>query len=110
MYLSKEHITRLLDQITRLALPGSWLGFDIINSAMLTSPWTQPIVESITGVGTPWPGTIDDPEAELSAHGWQATITQPGEEEANYGRWPYPLIPRTMPDMPHHWLVTAYKS
>jgi hypothetical protein len=55
-------------------------------------------------------GTMDDPEAELAARGWQTTVTQPGDAEANYGRWPYPAIPRTMPAMPRHWLVTAQKT
>ncbi len=108
-YLPNEHIRRLLDEITSLSSPASWMGFDIINSTMLTSPWTQPLVESMANAGTPWIGTMDDPEAELSSRGWQATLTQPGEAEANYARWPYPVIPRILPAIPRHWLVTAHK-
>jgi len=78
-YLPQETITRLLDEITNLATPGSWLGFDIINKAMLTSAWTRQWVESLSRAGTPWIGTMDDPEADLSARGWQTTLTQPGE-------------------------------
>jgi hypothetical protein len=29
---------------------------------------------------------------------------------ALYGRWPYPVIPVTMPDMPHNWFVIAQKE
>jgi O-methyltransferase involved in polyketide biosynthesis len=98
------------DEITSLAAPGSWIGFDIINHIMLTSPWTQSIVEPMAAAGTPWVGWIDDPETELTARGWQATLAQPGEEKANYGRWPYPAIPQMMPDIPRYWFVTAQKN
>jgi O-methyltransferase involved in polyketide biosynthesis len=108
--LPNEHIAGLLDEITSLSGIGSWLGFDIINRAMLTSPWTQPMIESLTKDGTPWMGTMDDPEAELAARGWQANVTQPGNAEAPYGRWPYPAIPLSMLAMPRHWLVAAHKN
>lgn len=39
-YLPQEQIARLLGDITSLAVSGSWLGFDIINHALLISPWT----------------------------------------------------------------------
>jgi len=108
-YLPKENVTRMLDEITSLATPGSWIGFDIINSAMLTSPWTRQWVEKLADSGVPWIGTMDDPEAFLATRGWKATLTLAGEEEANYGRYPYPVIPRAIPDMPRSWFVTAQK-
>ncbi len=109
-YLPNEHVTRMLDEITSLATPGSWMGFDIINRAMLTSPWTLQLVETLAHSGTPWIGTMDDPETFLATRGLKATLTLVGEEEANYGRWPYPVMPRTIPDLPRHWLVTAHKN
>ncbi len=36
---------------------------------------------------------------------WAAALA--GEEGANFGRWPLPVIPRTMPDMPRNWYVVA---
>lgn len=57
-YLPNESITRILDEATSLAAPGSWMGFDIINSATLTSPWTQPWVEMQAQAGAPWIGTM----------------------------------------------------
>jgi hypothetical protein len=36
----------------------------------------------------------------LAAHGWQATIVSPGEPEANYGRWPYPVASPTFAGLP----------
>ncbi len=108
-YLPGESLTRILDEVTGLAAPGSWLGFDIVNSITLTSPWTRRWVEMQANSGAPWIGTLDNPEEFLAARGWQASLTQPGEEGANFGRWPLPVIPRTMPDMPRYWYVVAHR-
>jgi methyltransferase (TIGR00027 family) len=109
IYLPNESLARILDEVTSLAAPGSWLGFDIINSITLTSPWTRQWVEMQANSGAPWIGTLDDPEGFLAALGWQTSLTHPGEEGANFGRWPHPVIPRTMPDMPRNWFVVAHK-
>ena len=109
-YLPNESLTHLLDEVTSLAAPGSWMGFDIVNNAVLTSPWTRQWVEMQAQSGAPWIGTLDDPEGFLAARGWKATLSQAGAKDANYGRWPYPVIPVTMPDMPHNWFVFAQKA
>lgn len=108
-YLPKESITRILNNISSLASSGSWLGFDTINGAMLTSQWTHQFVQALADAGVPWLGTIDEPEEFLRPMGWEAAITQPGEKDANYRRWPYPVLPREMPDVPRSWYVTAWK-
>ena len=109
-YLSNEGLTRLLDEVTSLAAPGSWMGFDIINSAVLTSPWTRPWVEMQAQSGAPWIGTLDDPVGFLAARGWKTTLTQAGQPDANHGRWRLPVIPTMLPDMPHNWFVIAQKE
>jgi methyltransferase (TIGR00027 family) len=106
-YLPQETITQLLDVVTGLAAPGSWLGFDIMNSVTLTSPLTQKWVEMQAQSGAPWIGTMDDPVTFLAQRGWQAALTQAGAADAHYGRWSFPVIPVTMPNMPHNWFVTA---
>jgi methyltransferase (TIGR00027 family) len=106
-YLANETIRQLLDEVISLAAPGSWMAFDIVNSVMLTSPLTQKWVEMQAQSGAPWIGTMDDPVAFLAQRGWEATLTQAGADDANYGRWPYPVIPITMTNMPHNWFVTA---
>jgi methyltransferase (TIGR00027 family) len=109
-YLSDEQLRRILDQVTALAAPGSWIGFDVVNSVMLTHPLTQGWVQMQAQSGAPWMGTLDDPVGYLAARGWQATLTQAGEADANYGRWPYPVLPAEAPDLPHNWFVTARKE
>ena len=106
-YLPNETITQLLDAVTEMAAPGSWLGFDIMNSTTLTSSLTQKWVEMQAQAGAPWIGTMDDPVTFLAQRGWEAALTQAGASDAHYGRWPYPVIPVTMPNMPHNWFVTA---
>lgn len=109
-YLPIASIVHILDDITKLASPGSWIGFDIINSAVLTSPWTRNWVAMQTESGAPWIGALDDPHAFLSERGWQASLTQPGEPDANYGRWSLPVLPVLKLDLPHLWFVTARKT
>jgi methyltransferase (TIGR00027 family) len=109
-YLPNEFITQLINQVTNLAAPGSWMGFDINNSDVLTSSYTKAWVDMQAQMGAPWIGTLDDPEAFLSSRGWQATLTQAGQPDANYGRWTLPIIPTKMANMPHNWFVTAKKA
>ncbi len=108
-YLPDETIIRLIEAVTNLAAPDSWLGFDIINAAVLSSPYTKSWIEMQTQWGAPWIGTMEDPESTLASRGWKATLTQAGQPDAHYGRWILPVIPTKMPDMPHNWLVTAQK-
>ncbi len=108
-YLPESSALRLINEASVLAAPGSWLGLDVFNHEMLTSPWTQSWRESIEKAGVPWLSGMDNPEALLAERGWTATVLQPGEEGANFGRWPYPVAPRDMPGFPRSFLVTAKK-
>jgi methyltransferase (TIGR00027 family) len=108
-YIPDETIIELFSKLSQLAVSGSWLGFDIVNRISLTHPLTQPWVEMQAKGGAPWIGSMDDPIGFLTAQGWKATLTQAGQLDANHGRWPFPVIPTMMPDMPHNWFVTAEK-
>ena len=107
-YLPSNEITRILDQVCALACPGSWLGFDVINSAMLSHPLTKAWVEMQAASGAPWIGVLDNPVEFLVERGWQASLTQAGQPDAHYGRWTLPVLPTQMPDVPHNWFVTAH--
>ena len=108
-YLPNSATTDILNRVSRLAAPGSWLGMDVVNGATLTSPYTKPWIDMQARQGAPWLGTMDDPVAFLAERGWTATLSQPGQPDANHGRWKLPVIPTTMPAMPHNWYVTAQK-
>ena len=109
-YLPSESIVRLLEEVNSLAAARSWLGFDVINGVMLTSPWTKAWVDLQAQAGAPWTGTLDDPQGFLAERGWAATLTQAGQPDANHGRWNLPILPAQLPDMPHNWFVTAQKE
>ncbi len=106
-YLPNNAVTQILDTVGGLAAPGSWLGFDIMNGITLTHPLTRPWVEMQAKAGAPWLGTMDDPVTFLADRGWAASLSQAGAPEANHGRWTLPVIPPTMPNIPHNWFVTA---
>jgi methyltransferase (TIGR00027 family) len=109
-YIPTESIPHLLDEINSLAISGSWLGFDIINSTTLTSPYTRQWIEMQATSGAPWIGSMDDPIGFLAKRGWKTAVTQAGAPDANHGRWHLPIIPVTMPNMPHNWFITAQKG
>jgi len=106
-YLPNEAITSILDTVTRLSAAGSWVGFDVVNNIMLTSPITEKWIAMQARSGAPWIGTMDNPQTFMAQRGWEAALTQPGAEDASYGRWLLPVFPVLQPDVPHNWYVTA---
>ncbi len=109
-YLPNDTIAQLLDEVNSLTAPGSWLGFDIINNAFLTSPWTKQRADRLASYGTPWIGTMDDPAAYLHELGWHATVSNSVEQEEKFDRPRYPIFPSTpIVDKPYQWLVSAQK-
>lgn len=109
-YLPSETLAQVLETVMGLSAPGSWLGCDVINSAMLTSPYTKAWLEMQARAGAPWIGVLDDPLDFLAEHGWQASLSQAGAPEANFNRWTLPIYPVEMPGVPHNWFVTAHKN
>lgn len=108
-YLPTATVRSVLEGVLTMGAPGSEIGFDVVNEAMLTSPFTRSWVEMQARSGAPWLGTLDDPGALLEAHGWTAHLTQCGAPDANHGRWTFP-VPGDDPSAPHLWLVTGRRS
>ncbi|HZR40972.1 MAG TPA: SAM-dependent methyltransferase [Ktedonobacteraceae bacterium] len=110
IYLPPESGIRILDDITAQSAPGSWFGFDVMNSVFLTSQWTHSLIEAMEKAGVSWQGAMDDPQGLLAERGWKATVSQMGEDGLNFGRSPYPVLPPEIPGIPRYWLVTAQKQ
>lgn len=106
-YLPDELLVRILDEIAASSAPESQLGFDIVNGAVLTSPYTKPWVDMQAAAGAPWLGTLEDPVGFLAERGWRSSLTQAGQPDANHGRWTLPVVPTDVPAFPHYWFVTA---
>ncbi|MEB3293633.1 MAG: SAM-dependent methyltransferase [Synechococcales bacterium] len=99
MYLSEAQVHALLASVSNLSTHGSQLGVDLINvKALAYGPY-----KGYFQFGA------DIPEKLLSQYGWQAEVTQPGEEGANFGRYVEAFPPRDVPDMMRVFLVKANK-
>jgi methyltransferase (TIGR00027 family) len=109
-YLEENSVLQVLGHMSALAAPGSWMGFDVMNHAMLTSPWRREWREQMRRLGAPQRSAMDEPEAVLGPLGWRVQVVQAGEEGANFGRWPYPVTPLAQPDIPRSFLVTAERQ
>ena len=55
---------------------------------------------------------VEDAFAEdlLTRYGWQARVAVPGEPDVNYGRYPFPVMPRNVPGIPRVYLMSATRS
>jgi methyltransferase (TIGR00027 family) len=109
VYLESGAVESLMEAVQRLARPGSWLGLDVVGSGLLVSPYLRPFLEMLEGLGCPWRFGTDEPEQLLGRHGWAPGVVLPGEPEADFGRWPYPVAPRNVPGLPRSYLVTAWR-
>ena len=109
-YLPAEVVTSLFERITALSVLGSWLGCELKNTQMLTSPQTRSWIELLAREGAAWISSLDEPEAFLAERGWCARVIEPGEDGAHFGRWPFPVIPRSEPGVPRTFFVTALRS
>jgi methyltransferase (TIGR00027 family) len=108
LYFFDEGSAReLLERITALSAPDSWIALDVVNRDMLTSPETRHWSARMSAAGTPWKFTTDEPAALLAEFGWTATVVEPGAHGADFGRYPYSLSPRTHNGVPRLFLVTA---
>lgn len=74
-YLTEEQNAGLLDDLARLAAPGSRLGIDIISRENLESPAAAPFFEFTATLGIVWQFGTDDPAEFLATHGWEAEVT-----------------------------------
>jgi methyltransferase (TIGR00027 family) len=109
-YLTRGAVHGLLEKVGALAVNGSLLGLDVMNRGLFFSPVAWPLQAALARRGAPGRFGTNNPETLMVHHGWEADVTQPGEEGANYGRWPRPMVPRWLPGLPRSFLVRAYRS
>jgi methyltransferase (TIGR00027 family) len=106
-YLDEADAGSLFDVVRSIAAAGSWLGVDVINPEVLTSPFMATYRKKLAQLGCPWKFSVADPEDFLLSMGWRASVVVPGEPEANFGRWALPVIPRSVTGMPRTFLIRA---
>lgn len=93
-YVPEDDAHRILDRVAAIMAPGSVIVADIVNAAALTLPDMRGLLDVFAGWGCPWLFGTDEPEQFFAAHGFLVEAVQPGEPEADFGRWPDPVPPR----------------
>jgi methyltransferase (TIGR00027 family) len=109
-YLTRADVHGLLEKVGVLTAAGSHLGLDVMNRGLFFSPVAWPMRAALARRGAPGRFGTNDPERLMARHGWEADVTQPGEEGANFGRWSRPMVPREVPSLPRSFLVRARRS
>jgi methyltransferase (TIGR00027 family) len=109
-YLTRSAVHKLLENVRSLTATGSLLGLDVMNRGLFFSLVAWPLQAALARLGAPGRFGTNDPERLMARHGWEADVTQPGEEGANFGRWPRPMLPREVPGLPRSFLVRAHRS
>ncbi|MFD4376439.1 class I SAM-dependent methyltransferase [Streptomyces sp. NPDC058486] len=98
-YIPEADAHRMLERVAAVSAPGSRIAADLVNGAALTLPHMRGLLDVFAGWGCPWLFGSDEPEALFERYGFDVRATQPGEPEADYGRWPDPVPPRELADV-----------
>ncbi|MEA2181353.1 MAG: hypothetical protein QOF69_538 [Solirubrobacteraceae bacterium] len=109
-YLPAAAVDELLARVGSLTATGSLLGLDVMNSDLFRSPLAWLLHTALARRGAPGRFGTNDPETLMRRHGFDADVTQPGENGANFGRWPTPMLPRQVPGLPRSFLVRARRA
>ena len=106
-YLPRPAVDDLLGSVHSLMAADSPIGLDVMNRNLFFTPAAWPMQAALAWRRAPGRFGTNDPEALMARHGFDADVTEPGEEGANFGRWPTPILPREAPGLPRTFLVRA---
>ncbi|HEU5475255.1 MAG TPA: SAM-dependent methyltransferase [Actinophytocola sp.] len=98
-YIPEPDVHRILAGVRAITAPGSTIAADVVNAAALSLPNMRGLLDVFAGWGCPWLFGTDHPEALFARYGIDAVAVQPGEPDADYGRWPDPVPPRSVTDV-----------
>jgi methyltransferase (TIGR00027 family) len=93
-YIPEPDVHRILDGVRVLTAPGSNVAADIVNADALNLRSMRGLLDVFAGWGCPWLFGTNDPERLFAQHGMRMRAVQPGDAEADFGRWPDPVPPR----------------
>lgn len=110
-FLPEDAVRTLITTLWQHSAPGSVLLGDVISKAALENPLSRPFMKVLEEDGNPWLFGTEEPEQLLTSCGWTVReVRQPGEDGADFGRWPYPVPPREVPRVPRSFLFTATRD
>lgn len=107
MYLEESQVVTLFERINSLASPKDIMLFDILSQTLLEAPYMKKQLQFLEDMGAPWRFGNNEPEQFMEKFNWKAVVTQTGE--AAPSRWPFPVAPRSVPNVPRGFLVEAVK-
>ncbi|MFD6966984.1 class I SAM-dependent methyltransferase [Streptomyces sp. NPDC059949] len=96
-YIPEPDTHRILERVAAISAPGSRIAADIVNADALTLPQMRPLLDVFAGWNCPWLFGSDEPEALFDRYGYTVHAAQPGDPEADFGRWSDPVPPRSVP-------------
>ncbi|MGK7954575.1 MAG: SAM-dependent methyltransferase [Crocosphaera sp.] len=97
-YLTETEVEQLLQIISNITAKNSYLIADLVNRKAL---------EGNEKIRKHWRSGFDEPEILFANHGWTASVVQPGDENAHFGRYINKLPPRHIPNVKRVFFVTA---
>ncbi|RSS43547.1 SAM-dependent methyltransferase [Streptomyces sp. WAC07061] len=107
-FLPEDAVRGLISTLAGHSAPGSVLLGDVISKAALQNPLSRPFLNCLEEDGNPWLFGTETPEDLLTECGWDVReVRQPGEDGADFGRWPYPVPAREVPRVPRSFLFTC---
>jgi methyltransferase (TIGR00027 family) len=109
-YIHEPDVHRILDRVCAMTAPGSLVAADVVNRAALRLPNMSGLLDVFAGWGCPWLFGTDEPEELFASHGITATAVQPGEPDADYGRWPDPVPPRDVTEVRRVFFVHGRRT
>lgn len=107
-FLPEDAVRGLISTLAGHSAAGSVLLGDVISKAALQNPLSRPFLNCLEEDGNPWLFGTETPEELLTECGWDVReVRQPGEDGADFGRWPYPVPARSVPRVPRSFLFTC---
>lgn len=103
---NREAAASLLSRVASFLAPQSEIGLDMINESFLVSPHTSTFVSRLAARGVPWSCAVEDVESFISCAGFR-DVRAVEAGEVGHGRWPFPVAPRSVPNVPRTYIVTA---
>jgi methyltransferase (TIGR00027 family) len=108
MYLEELEVAALIKRMNSLASANDVMVFDILSRALLEVPHMQKQLKFLSDMGAPWKFSTNDPIGFLQYFGWKASLSQAADVAPD--RWPFPVAPLHIPNVPRGYYVEAIKS
>ncbi|MBO0611230.1 class I SAM-dependent methyltransferase [Myceligenerans salitolerans] len=106
-YLPEDVARQVLRTVRGLSAPGSMIALDMIGRGIFRLSYMREFLDRLSEANSPWIWGSDDPVAFMRECGWPgASYVEPGDREANFGRWTATSAP-AVANVPRMFLLTA---